>query len=121
MDDRRRHLTILLAALAVACLGGRIARDHAAARRARRRAVAALDRARDPVRLDLNRAPAAELALIPGLGPALARRIVAYRERVRAFTSTRDLLLIPGVGPRLWQRLAPHLEVRSREVPDPNR
>lgn len=59
-------------------------------------------------RLDPNTAPADELDRLPGVGPALARRIV--EERARApFRSVADLTRVPGVGPRTAGRWAPHL------------
>lgn len=64
-------------------------------------------------RVDLNRASAAELDALPGIGPVLAGRIVAHRERVGAFRSTDDLLAVPGIGPKLHARLAERVRVES--------
>lgn len=50
--------------------------------------------------LDLNRAGAAELARLPGVGPSLARRIVEERERGGGFDSPESLLRVHGLGPR---------------------
>jgi competence ComEA-like helix-hairpin-helix protein len=63
------------------------------------------DRRRDPVAragpaLELNRASAAELATLPGIGPGLARRIVAERERRGVFESVDALRAVPGLGPK---------------------
>jgi competence ComEA-like helix-hairpin-helix protein len=54
----------------------------------------------DPRPLDLNRATAAELARLPGVGPSLAGRIVADRERAGPFGSPEALRRVLGVGPR---------------------
>ena len=51
-------------------------------------------------RVDLNRAHPKELEQITGIGPALARRIVAFRERRGRFRSIDDLLEVPGIGPK---------------------
>lgn len=59
--------------------------------------------------LDLNRAGSAELARLPGIGPVLAGRIVAFRRERGAFGRPEDLLAVRGVGPRLFQRLKPYL------------
>ena len=65
-------------------------------------AVETAARAVDPERfgrVDLNRADADELASLPRIGPALARRIVADREANGPFRSLEDLDRVRGVGP----------------------
>jgi len=59
-----------------------------------------------PPRVDLNRAELAELQTLPGIGPAIAERIlVARREQV--FTSVDDLIRVRGIGPATVERLRP--------------
>ena len=48
--------------------------------------------------IDLNRAAAAELEALPGVGPVLAARIVAYRDLNGPFTAVEDLLDVGGIG-----------------------
>lgn len=55
--------------------------------------------------VDLNRATAAELEKLPGIGPALAARIVAWRETHGPFKTVEDLLAIPGIGPKTLEGL----------------
>lgn len=62
--------------------------------------------------LDLNRATAAELERLPGIGPALAARIVAYRDSIGRFRTVDDLDRVRGIGPVLLERLRPHVSVR---------
>jgi len=62
--------------------------------------------------LDLNRASAAELERLPGVGPALAARIVAYRDSIGRFRAVDDLDRVRGIGPALLERLRPHVSVR---------
>lgn len=57
-----------------------------------------------PGPIDLNHASAAELERLPGVGPALAARIVEARE-IRMFTSLEDLVRVPGIGPATVERL----------------
>jgi competence protein ComEA len=49
--------------------------------------------------LNLNTASAAELEGLPGIGPALAERIVAYRDANGPFSAVDDLLAVSGIGP----------------------
>jgi competence ComEA-like helix-hairpin-helix protein len=60
-------------------------------------------------RIDIDRAPARELERLPGVGPSLARRIVADRESRGAFGGIEGLDRVAGVGPATLGRLAPHL------------
>jgi competence protein ComEA len=59
--------------------------------------------------IELNRAQPKELEQITGIGPVLARRIVAARERNGPFRSVDDLEEIPGIGPTLLENLRSHL------------
>lgn len=60
-------------------------------------------------RVDVDHATALQLDRLPGIGPALARRIVADRESRGLFGSIRGLARVTGLGPALLARLAPHL------------
>lgn len=50
-------------------------------------------------RIDLNRAGAAELTLIPGIGPRLAAALVEYRNRSGPFLRLEDIQRVHGLGP----------------------
>lgn len=62
-------------------------------------------------RLDLNRAGAAELEELPGIGPALSARILEERRARGGFRHVEELLDVQGIGPVVLDRLRPHLEV----------
>lgn len=57
--------------------------------------------------IDVDRANAAELDRLPGIGPALAQRIIADREANGPFGSVEALQRVRGIGPALAARLAP--------------
>jgi len=57
--------------------------------------------------IDLNRANAAELTRLPGVGRALATRIVAAREAVGPFTTVDDLQRVRGLRRNKIDRLRP--------------
>lgn len=61
--------------------------------------------------VDLNRATAAELEDLPGIGPALAKRIVEYRDQHGRFAVPEDLKKVSGIGDKTFARLAPMVSV----------
>lgn len=69
--------------------------------------------ARTDPRVDLNHATAAELELLPGIGPALAKRIIDYRAAAGRFRSVEDLDNVSGIGPRIMERLRPLVRVED--------
>jgi competence ComEA-like helix-hairpin-helix protein len=81
---------------------------------ATRAAVADEARRRTPLapgeRLDVNRVDAVELARLPGVGPALADRIVALRDERGWIQGADGLLDVAGIGPATLERLRGHLE-----------
>jgi competence ComEA-like helix-hairpin-helix protein len=79
-------------------------------------AGAQLEALRDGRPLDINRATSAELELLPGVGPSLARRLVDARARAGGFRDESDLLRVRGLGPKTLQKLRPFLSFSAKHV-----
>ena len=67
------------------------------------------------VRIDLNRADAETFELIPGIGPALSRRIIADRHARGSFAAVEDLVRVQGIGPKRLAATVPYVTVRPVE------
>jgi competence ComEA-like helix-hairpin-helix protein len=64
-------------------------------------------------RVDINAATAAELDLLPGVGPTKAAAIVAYRDRHGHLASVQDLAKVPGMNARLVENLKELIFLRA--------
>ena len=63
--------------------------------------------------IDINSATAKEFERLPGIGPQIAGRIVAYREKNGAFKRVDDITKVRGIGPKTLERLRPHLTMST--------
>ncbi len=71
------------------------------------------------VGVELNTASASLLAYVAGLGPALAKKIVAHRDAKGRFASRAALREVSGLGPKTFEQAAGFLRVReSQDVLD---
>jgi competence ComEA-like helix-hairpin-helix protein len=66
-----------------------------------------------PFTLDINSAEAAELSQLPGVGPALARRVIDHRQTHGPFLTPEAILDVPGIGEATLDRIRPHLRPLS--------
>ncbi len=53
--------------------------------------------------VNINTASAEELDSLPGIGPVLAERILAYREQIGTFTSLEQLKEVSGIGDKTFE------------------
>ena len=60
-------------------------------------------------RIDLNTADAESLERLPGIGPALARRIIADRAANGSFAAPAALSRVSGIGPKTVDALQPYV------------
>lgn len=73
-----------------------------------------LERGDSAYRIDLNSANRAELMQLPGVGDALAERVIEHRREHGAFRSVEDLRAVHGIGPAILERLRPHVQVKPQ-------
>lgn len=62
--------------------------------------------------LNLNAATAEQLQRLPGVGPAMAERILTYRKEIGKFTDVSELKNVTGIGEKKFARMQPFLSVR---------
>ena len=67
--------------------------------------------ASSPVRTGINTASAKDLERLPGIGPALAGRIVAYRQQHGRFSRADQLIEVKGIGPKTFEKMTPWVVV----------
>lgn len=65
--------------------------------------------ASEPLKVNINTADQAELDKLPGIGPAKAAAIIAYREAYGPFLSPEELMLVPGIKEATFGKLKDHV------------
>lgn len=66
--------------------------------------------------VNVNTADADQLTLLPRVGPALAARIIAFRESNGPFRSVDELLAVKGIGEGSLERLKPYLTLEGKST-----
>jgi competence protein ComEA len=61
--------------------------------------------------VNVNTASPDQLALLPRVGPAVAQRIVDYREENGAFKAPEDLMLVRGIGDKTFELIRPYVKL----------
>lgn len=59
--------------------------------------------------VNVNTATAEQLSLLPRVGPAIAQRIVEFREQNGPFKSADQLLLVRGIGEATFELMKPYI------------
>ena len=57
-------------------------------------------------KINLNSATVAQLDELPGVGPVMAGRIIAWRTQHSAFSTIEELQEVPGIGPKVFANLS---------------
>lgn len=61
--------------------------------------------------IDINSATPEQLTEIPGIGTAIAQRIVEFREKEGPFRKVEDLMKVRGIGEKSFQKIRPYVKV----------
>lgn len=67
------------------------------------------------VGVDVNSASASLLSFVAGVGPKLAKNIVAHREKHGPFKSKKELLSVKGLGAKAYEQMAGFIRIRDGE------
>jgi comEA protein len=62
-------------------------------------------------KININQATTDQLQLLPGVGPALSKRIVECRRANGRFERIEDLMQVRGIGPKTFERMRDYLTV----------
>ena len=63
------------------------------------------------IKTDINGADEAALAMLKGVGPALAKRIVDYRSKNGNFRSVEELKKVKGIGDKLFEKIKDEVSI----------
>lgn len=93
MQNIQRLVRVALVFVLTLCAVGAMAADHGV--------------------VNINTAETQQLTLLPRVGPALAQRIIDYRQENGKFEQTTDLLLVRGIGDKTFALMEPFVTVKG--------
>jgi competence ComEA-like helix-hairpin-helix protein len=67
-------------------------------------------------KIDINTADTMELVKIKGIGPAFARRIVKFRDKLGGFYSKTQLMDVYGITPEVYQSIENQIEISEKNI-----
>jgi competence protein ComEA len=100
MTHPRGHTLWAIVVAAVTLLGSGAESQAWAAERAKER----VPTLKTEARVNINVADEAELTKLKGVGRAMARRIIEYREANGEFKAPEEIQKVAGAGKQLWER-----------------
>ena len=62
--------------------------------------------------VNINKAGDEELQKLPGIGPAMAGRVIAYRQESGGFQTPEDLMQVSGIGEKKFAKMKPFVKVK---------
>lgn len=60
-------------------------------------------------KININTAGVRELDQLPGVGPAVAQRIISYRQEHGRFQKAEDLMAVKGIGEKIFAKIRPYV------------
>ncbi len=65
-----------------------------------------------PLKVNINSDSISEFIKLPKVGPALAKRIIEYRQQKGDFKKPSDIRKVKGIGPKIYQQIQPYIYVK---------
>ncbi len=64
--------------------------------------------------VNVNTATASQLQLLPRIGPAMAERIIEFRETNGPFNKVDELLAVRGIGSKMLELMRPYIVIEGK-------
>lgn len=62
-------------------------------------------------KININNALAGDLTALPGIGEAIAERIIEYRGQIKSFKRTEDIMNVKGIGEKKYEKIKEYITV----------
>ena len=101
--EMKKLMGIMVVAVLMVAISGVVTPVQAAGKQADAASV---------TKLNINKASAAELTTLKGIGQKKAEAIVAFRTEHGNFKKAEDLMLVKGIGPKLFEKIKNQIRVQ---------